>query len=230
LLSGTIAVKAENVDIKSPTFPTPQDVIDVLGNNFLSTVRTSAIHDTRDRSFLPGQGHYLELGYEQGIANFYFPKVDLQARQYFLVRERPDGGSRQVISVGGTIGWAGNQTPFFERFYAGGFHSFRGFYLMGVSPRVNGFPIGGFWEALGSLEYLYPVTADNMVQLVAFTDFGTVDSTVTLDQFRVAVGAGVRLTVPMMGPVPIAVDFAVPILREQFDKTQVVSFSMGLLR
>jgi outer membrane protein insertion porin family len=229
-LSGTVAVKAENVDITNPEIPTPPTIASVLGNNFLSTARFGLIHDTRDSSFLPGRGHYIDFSYEQGIANFVFPKVDLQAKQYFLVKERPDGGSRQVISLTGNVGWTGNQTPYFERFYAGGFTSFRGFYFYGVSPRTFGVPTGGFFQALGSLEYLHPITADNMVQVVTFTDFGTVDQTVTLDAFRLSIGAGVRLTVPMMGPVPIAVDFAIPLLKQPFDQTQVISFSLGLLR
>ena len=66
--------------------------------------------------------------------------------------------------------------------------------------------------------------------IVTFTDFGTVDSTVTLNAFRLTAGAGVRLTVPMMGPVPIAIDFAVPVMRQPFDQTQVISFSTSLLR
>jgi outer membrane protein insertion porin family len=225
-----VAVKAENVNIRNPSVPTPPEVVSVLGDNLLSTVRLGLIHDTRDSSFLPGRGHYFDFSYEQGFGEFVFPKVDLQAKQYFLVRERPDGGSRQVISVSGNVGWTGNQTPFFEKFFAGGFNTFRGFYFYGVTPRVEGFRVGGFFQALGSLEYLHPITADNMVQVVTFTDFGTVDQTVTLDAFRLSVGAGVRLTVPMMGPVPIAVDFAVPILKQPFDTTQVVSFSLGLLR
>jgi outer membrane protein insertion porin family len=229
-LSGTAVGRAENVNIKNPARPTPPDVIAVLGDNFLSTVRASLIHDTRDSFMLPGRGHYVAASYEQGIANFVYPKADLQARQYFLVRERPDGGSRQVFALAATLGWTGNQTPYFERFYAGGFTTFRGFYAYGVSPRVAGFPIGGNFEFLGSAEYLYPITADNMVQIVTFTDFGTVDSTVTLNAFRLTAGAGLRLTVPMMGPVPIAIDFAVPVMRQPFDQTQVISFSTSLLR
>lgn len=229
-LSGTLALKAENVKISSPGIPTPDTIKSVLGDNFLSTVRGSLTHDTRDSSFIPGSGHFIDLSYEQGIANFVYPKVDLAAKQYFLVKERPDGGNRNVISLSGNVGWTGNQTPFFERFYAGGFNTFRGFYFYGVSPREFGIPTGGFFQALGSAEYLYPITADNTIQVVAFSDFGTVDSTVTFDRFRVSVGGGFRLTVPMMGPVPIAIDLAVPLSRQPFDQTQVISFSFGLLR
>ncbi len=229
-LSGQVAVKAENVRITNPSAPTPPQVVSLLGNNFLSTVRASLVHDTRDSFFLPGKGHYLEVGYEQGMADFVFPKVDMTAKQYFLVKERPDGGSRQIISASAILGWAGNQTPFFERFYAGGFSTFRGFYFYGVTPRINGFRVGGNFEALGSLEYLYPITADNTIQVVAFTDFGTVDSTVSLDAFRLSVGAGFRVSVPLMGPTPIAVDFAVPVMRQPFDTTQLVSFWFGVFR
>lgn len=229
-LSASVALRAEDVQISNPSVPTPQTVTSVLGDNFLSTAKFNVIHDTRDNFFLPGKGHYLEASYEQGIADFVFPKAELAAKQYFLVRERPDGGQRQVISLSANVGWTGNQTPFFERFFAGGFNTFRGFYFYGVTPRQNGFRVGGNFEFLGSAEYLYPVTVDNTIQLVGFTDFGTVDSTVTFNAFRLSVGGGIRLSVPMMGPVPLAIDFAVPLMKQSFDTTQVVSFSLGLLR
>jgi hypothetical protein len=34
----------------------------------------------------------------------------------------------------------------------------------------------------------------------------------------------------MMGPLPIAIDFAIPVLRQPSDITQLVSFTMGLLK
>lgn len=228
--SGNIAFSAEDVQISSPSFPTPPEVASLVGTSFLSTVTASVAHDTRDSPFLPGKGHYIDVNYQQGIADFVFPKVFADAKKYFLVRERPDGGSRHVISLSGTVGWTGNQTPFYERFYAGGFQNFRGFQYYGVTPRVDDFRVGGNFEFLGSAEYLLPVTADNTIQIVTFTDFGTVDRDVTLDAFRVSVGAGFRVLVPMMGPVPLAVDFAVPLRRQSFDTDQLVSFWFGLLR
>lgn len=229
--SGSVALRAENVNISNPSVPVPEDIAIDLGNNFLSTVKGTLVHDTRDNAFLPGSGHYWRFDYEQGFGNFVYPKFDVEAKHYFLVRERPDGGSRQVISAVGQFGWIGQEAPFFERYFAGGFSSFRGFRFYGVSPMAtNQIVIGGQFQALGTVEYLLPITADNTIQVVTFTDFGTVDSTITLDKYRQTVGAGIRLSVPMMGPMPIAIDFAVPVLSQSSDIRQLVSFTMGLLK
>ncbi len=50
------------------------------------------------------------------------------------------------------------------------------------------------------------------------------------DDFRVAVGAGLRVAIPAMGPAPIALDLAVPIAREQTDQIQNFSFFVGFGR
>jgi outer membrane protein insertion porin family len=228
--AGAIKVGLGDVKITDPALPVPRALERVLGNNFLSSVRASLAHDTRDSSFLPGKGHYIEAGYEQGFGDFVYPKAELDARQYFTLWERPDGGNRHIVAVVGQIGWTDYDTPIFEKFYAGGFQSFRGFSFYGVTPRERGVRVGGRWQALGSLEYLLPVTADDMIQLVGFTDFGTVESRVTLDSFRVSVGGGLRLTIPAMGPVPLALDLGFPIVKEPFDNTQILSFTVGMLR
>ena len=228
-LSASVTARAEGVKISNPSVPIPPDYEKVLGQNFLSTVLANVTHDTRDSPMLPGSGHYVQATFEEGIANFVYQKYDVEARQHFLVRERPDGGNRHVISLIGNVGWIGTEAPFFERFFAGGFgiSTFRGFQYQGVGPRYQGVRIGGEFQALGTVEYLLPITADNTVQVVTFTDFGTVDSTATFSAYRQSVGAGLRLTVPMLGPVPIAVDFAIPITRQPFDSTQVISFNMS---
>ncbi|MBR9800862.1 BamA/TamA family outer membrane protein [bacterium] len=72
--------------------------------------------------------------------------------------------------------------------------------------------------------------ASEAVRVVAFTDFGTVDEDVSLDKFRVSVGAGLRITVPQMGPVPIALDWAFPVVKQETDIRQIFSFYIGLTR
>ena len=85
---------------------------------------------------------------------------------------------------------------------------------------------------LGSVEYIFPITADDMLKGVVFSDFGTIEEKIEInkDDFRVALGAGLRVSVPAMGPAPIALDLAVPVAREQSDRIQNFSFFVGFGR
>ncbi len=228
--SGSLALRLEDVDLKNPRAPTPAIAADVLGSNFLSTLRGSVVHDTRDSSMMPTEGHYADFGYEQAFGEFNFPKVEFDARQYFTLHSRPDQTGRHVLTVAGNLGWSGNDTPIFERYFAGGFQSFRGFAFRGVTPRENGFATGGTFQTLGTVEYRMPVTADDMINVVAFSDFGTVDDRVSMSNFRATAGFGLRVVIPAMGPVPLAFDFAFPISKQPIDDTQVFSFYVGINR
>ena len=228
--SGSLALRLEDVEMRNPQTPTPASVQPYIGSNFLSTLRTSVTHDTRDSSMMPTEGHYFDAGYEQAFADFTFPKVEVDARQYFTMYNRPDGTGRHVLTVAGNLGVSGNDTPTFERYFAGGFQSFRGFAYRGVTPREQGFTTGGSFQALGTVEYRMPVTADDMINVVAFSDFGTVDDSVSLAKFRTSVGFGFRVVIPAMGPVPLAFDFAFPVLAQEDDQKRIFSFYVGINR
>jgi outer membrane protein insertion porin family len=224
------AIRVENIEIDNPRLPTPPRDAAAWGTHFLSTFRLAGAHDTRNSAFLPGEGHFVELGYEQAFGDFVYPRFDAEARQYYTVRERPDGGGRHIVTVGGQLGWSDVDTPIFERFFAGGFQTLRGFDFRGVGPRQLGVAVGGRWLAVGTLEYQIPITADENIQAVAFTDFGTVEDKVAFDDIRVSVGVGMRLTVPAMGPVPLAFDFAIPLSKTTGDDTRLFSFYISAAR
>jgi outer membrane protein insertion porin family len=228
--SGALALRLEDVNIGNPSVPTPPDLAKTVGDNFLSTLRASVMHDTRDAAFLPSEGHYLEFSVEQAFNEFNYTRLEAEGRQYFTTYQRADGGGKHTVTLRGQASWSGDDTPIFERFYAGGFQTFRGFAFRGVSPIDTNVRVGGNWMLLGGAEYMLPVTANEMIKTVAFTDFGTVTDRASLDNFRLSVGAGLRITVPAMGPVPIALDFAYPILKEDFDRKQVFSFYVGINR
>ncbi|HUG19084.1 MAG TPA: POTRA domain-containing protein [Planctomycetaceae bacterium] len=230
-LSGNIAFRLENVDINNPHgAPPPPPLAAVAGSNFLTTVRGTLAHDTRNSAFLPSEGHILTGSYEQAFGEFNYPRLELDASQYFTVWNRIDGQGRHILSLNGRVGWTGDDTPVFEKFYAGGYSSFRGFDFRGVTPKISNIEVGGFWQALGSVQYQVPVTADEAISLVAFTDFGTVEQEVGFSQFRLSVGGGIRLIIPAMGPVPMAFDFAVPLMQEPFDEEQLFAFYVGINR
>ncbi|MDA0832513.1 MAG: BamA/TamA family outer membrane protein [Planctomycetota bacterium] len=229
-ISVNFALRLEDVTLSNPDIPTPNIVTKAVGSNFLSTARVGIAHDTRDAPFLPAAGHLLQFNVEQAFGDFVYPRLEADGSQFFTLYSRPDGGGRHILSVNGHLGWTDNDTPVFERYFAGGFQTFRGFAFRGVSPEQTGTKIGGRFLALGGLEYMAPITADDKIQAVAFTDFGSVENTVTLDNFRMSIGAGLRLTVPAMGPAPIALDFAYPILHEDSDERQIFSFYVGFTR
>ncbi len=197
--SVTSALRLEGVRIADVYTPTPQILREAEGDNLLSTVRFAVINDTRDMPFNPGEGHRLEFGYEQAFGEYVYPRFDVDARQYFTLVQRPDGGGRQILTVGGQAGWTGNDTPIFERYFAGGFQSFRGFAFRGVSPEVLGCYVGGQFMAVGTVEYSIPLLANDVIRLVTFSDFGTVDDGITFGAFRASVGAGFRIAAPHDG-------------------------------
>lgn len=225
-----LAVRAENVDVSDFRAPAPALLTAVNGDNFLSTGQVTVTYDTRDSAFLPTEGHMLELSYEQGFGEFVYPRANVQGAQFFTVYERPDGFGKHIIQFRGELGWTGDNTPIFERYFAGGYSSFRGFDFRGVSPRQLGVGVGGQWMMLGTAEYLIPLTADDNIRAVVFSDFGTVENDISVDQFRATAGFGFRLAIPAMGPAPIALDFAWPIVSESFDDERVFSFYVGFTR
>ena len=231
-ISLTGSYRLEDVTLKNPDFPTPQVLIDALGSNFFQSFTTALAHDTRDSPYLPSEGHFVQASYEQAFGDFLYPRMEVEGRQYFTTYARPDGFGRHILSLRLQAGWTDSDTPIFERYYAGGFQSFRGFAFRGVSPIGAGTSVrvGGRWQFLGGAQYSVPITADENIGMVFFSDFGTVENTVGLENFRVSVGFGLRLTVPAMGPAPIALDWAIPVISENFDDERLFSFYIGLTR
>jgi outer membrane protein insertion porin family len=233
-LSVNAGFRGENVNIYNPRVPAPA-ILDMVGSNAVYGFSGGIIHDTRDSPFLPTQGHLLTFEFEQVIGTYVYPRGVLEGRQYFLLRERPDGSGRHVVGVGSILGMSGPNTPAYDNFFAGGFNTIRGFAFRGASPvqvAPNGAVavIGGPFQWLNTVEYMYPITADDSLRGVFFTDFGTVESIAKIDNFRVAPGFGFRITLPALGPAPIALDFAFPVAYAPFDNRQVFSFFVGFAR
>ena len=231
-LSLTGGLRVENVNVNDPRVTGVPELDAVLGDSSLFSGRVSLTHDTRDSPFAATEGHLLELSYEQVFGSFDYPRGVVDYRRYFLLAERPDGSGRHTLgtSIQGSI--SGSQTPLYENFFAGGYSTIRGFRFRGASPKSGDVFVGGELSILGSFEYMFPVTADDMLKGVVFCDYGTVEEELKIekDDVRVAVGAGLRISIPAMGPAPIAVDFSVPIAREQTDRIQNFSFFVGFGR
>ncbi len=222
-----VATRVEAVRLFDIQFPAPAELFAAQGNTFLTTIRPSIFFDNRNDPFLPSAGSYAELAYEQGFGTFTFPKVTVEGRQHFTLGSRPDDTGKRILSLRGFFGIAGRDTPVYERFYAGDFRSMRGFQFRGVGPRVLGVNVGGILTSVGSVEYQFPITPNDRLQLVVFSDFGTVENDYKFETFRAAVGGGVRVSVPALGPLPLAFDFAYPVAKAPGDETRLFTFFIG---
>jgi outer membrane protein insertion porin family len=229
-LTGSIRFQGQDVDIKNPAYPVPS-LLECVGHNQLYTFSASLAHDTRDNPFLASEGHLLSATFEETLGTFQYPRASVEWSQYFRIFERADRSGKHVLSLTARAAYSGDNTPIFERFYAGGFSSIRGFAFRGVTPRdpVYGMGVGGDFQMLATAQYMFPITADDMLKGVAFVDAGTVEPKITqwIDTVRVAPGFGLRISIPMMGPAPIALDFAFPVSQQAGDQKQIFSFFVG---
>ncbi|HEY1603547.1 MAG TPA: BamA/TamA family outer membrane protein [Pirellulales bacterium] len=231
-LSTVVSFRGENVNISAPTIPTPPPLEQVLGNNALFIGQWQVIHDTRDSSFLPTQGHRLNLSLEQAFGSYTFPRATIDVSQHFLLHERPDTSGRHTLTLSNTTGFTGSNTPIYENYFAGGYTTLRGFYFRGASPLQENVQVGGHFEFINTVEYMFPITGDDMLRGVTFCDFGTVEPNIEMtgQDFRISPGVGLRVTIPAMGPAPIALDFAAPIHHAPGDRLQLFSFFIGVNR
>lgn len=235
-LSGTISYTGQSIALFNPQVgisgTVPPEIQRAVGDHAAHSFRAQLTYDTRDNQFLATEGWLMDFGFEQTIGSFNYPRGDVDVRKYFLLHQRPDGSGRHVLSLGARMAITGDNTPVYENYFAGGFSTIRGFAFRDASPKDDGVFVGGHFMLLSSAEYMFPITADDTLRGVVFCDTGTVEPNINnwTDKYRVAPGLGLRITIPAMGPAPIALDFAFPVSHNPGDRQQVFSFFVGFLR
>jgi outer membrane protein insertion porin family len=104
------------------------------------------------------------------------------------------------------------KTPIFERYYAGGANTIRGYRERRIGPRDTGTgdPVGGDAYWVGNSEYTFPVFP-GVIKGAAFFDIGTVDATIEEigdNKIYSGFGMGVRVKTPIG---PLKVDAGYPL-------------------
>ena len=227
-LRAFVNLRLENINIRNADAGVPQDVLDVEGSSTLTSVEVGLVKDTTDSFLFPTEGYRLTGSVEQAGAlggSYTFTKFMVDGRRYWTVT-RDVLDRKSVLALRGRMGFIGGDAPIFERFFAGGHGSIRGFEFRGVGPKTGGTFVGGDFLALASTEYSFPIFEKTLTG-VLFLDMGTVEERITLSTWRAAVGFGVRFTVPFFGPVPFALDFGFPIAKDGDDDEEFFSFSIG---
>jgi outer membrane protein insertion porin family len=228
--SASISTRIEGINVFNVPVGAPVDYTSEIGEHFLVAPGITFAYDTRDSFMKPTEGGKVEVAYEQVFGANTFPIFNIEATRYFTTWQRPDGSGKHVLMFRSVFSWEGSQAPVYERFFAGGYMSLRGFEFRGVGPETNGYFTGGQFQFLNSVEYQIPIRANDQLYFVTFVDSGTVESRIGIENYRVSAGFGLRIQIPMMGPVPIALDFGFPIVKAPGDQTQLFSFWVGLYR
>lgn len=224
--SGEIALQTELVSLDELELFAARDIREEEGDHYLSSIKGSLVRDRTDNRFLPSTGDRLRVSYEQfGVlgGDGGFGKAAAGYNWYKTLftdlLER-----KNILTLRAEGGFVVGDAPVFERYYAGGVGSIRGFEFRGIGERqgLKDNNVGGDYLILMGAEYSYPLWGDNFRGHV-FVDTGTAGS----GAYRAAVGVGIRLTLNLIGPLPLEFNIAVPIASGDGDDEQVFSFVVG---
>jgi outer membrane protein assembly factor BamA len=234
-LSGSVTLRDEVVEVNRIDDDAPQLVFDFEGENRVTSATFEFRLERLNNYLEPSEGYRTEVTLEHaGLwGDVEFNKAMIKG-EYYTTLDEDDIGRLHILRTQATIGWASEfgdtrDIPVFERFFAGGQGSLRGFRYRGVGPRDNDSPIGGKALWLFSSEYQFPVWEEN-IRGVAFFDSGSVArewSDSSIWDVRASVGFGLRILIPFLGEGPLAIDFGIPLLEQDGDDTQIISFSFG---
>ncbi|MBI5116380.1 outer membrane protein assembly factor BamA [Candidatus Poribacteria bacterium] len=216
-------------DISNVDDTAPQTIKDEEGSRTKSSMTASFTNDTRDSFIDPTTGHRytasLELAGGPFFAETDFVKLAGEARWFrpvgekFVLMTRLEAGAVEEYGDSDIV-------PVFERFFAGGSNSVRGYDYRDVGPRENDDPIGGKAKLEGTLEISYPVL--DIIKAYGFFDFGQVWrdlGDVGQGKINTAIGVGVGLRTPVG---PIRLDFGVPLNPDEDQGSGRVHFTTGI--
>ncbi|MEO0513902.1 MAG: POTRA domain-containing protein [Planctomycetota bacterium] len=239
--SASARVRLENVRITDIEDEGALDVFAVEGTNLLTSASFRISRNTTDSNLTPSIGSRTNLTVERVGAlggDFDFTKLTLAYDKFWTVaQDFLDRKSVLRFRIDGGYIFEDGEAPLFERFYAGGHSTFRGFENRGVGPRgiradtltLGDDAVGGEFLFLTGLQYEFPLV-DQYLRGVVFTDQGTLTSgnDLEFDQWRASVGVGIRLNVAFLSQAPFAIDFAVPLTSEDFDEERNISFAIDI--
>ncbi len=226
----SLSFRAENVNVGDIDLDAPKEIRDVKGDNILFGIKFGIGRDMTDNEFRPTKGHTFNIDYEQVAGDHMF---GIPGGTYVWYKTLYEDllERKTVLATKLHAATALGDTPPFEKFYAGGSYSIRGFEYRGVSTRGlqtnvpnpgRKDPIGSDWIFLASSEVTVPLIGNNIAALF-FIDSGAIDT----GPYRAAVGAGIQIMIPWFGEVPMRFELATPIMKDNDDDTQVFSFSIG---
>ncbi|MCK4834733.1 MAG: outer membrane protein assembly factor BamA [Gammaproteobacteria bacterium] len=148
-------------------------------NNF--TFNTSFSHDTRNRTVFATAGSQQTVGMNMTVpgSDLEYYKLTYVTNTYIGITSATTLLLRSNLAYGDGYGKTGS-LPFYERYFAGGIRTVRGYESNTLGPRdpVSGFAVGGNMRVTAGADYIFPIPfvekPPSSVRLSLFLDVGNV--------------------------------------------------------
>jgi outer membrane protein insertion porin family len=220
----------------------PQALVDQLGESSLRSIGASLSHNQLDDPRFPREGFQasgsVDVHTDLLGSDYDFVSALFNYTQYGdLGEERRSPVYNLRLRAGVQVPFGDTEdVPFTERYFLGGSRWLRGFRFRGVGPNENGFAQGGATMIAGSFEVLWPILIQDRPDLRRpmdvfrggfFVDAGVLDPDpfeLDLDELRLSVG----VTLGMVQPIPIRLNFGFPVLEEDGDSKRTFTFTFSL--
>ena len=232
-VSGNIIYKNERVKISNLDSGVSADLAAEEGVNTVSEVGLGLTRDTRDSTINPTKGLVLGSNFDVaggvlgGDKDFY--RVQARMSYYIPLKFK---SVLELRAKTGIINKYGNSdsVPIFERFFAGGASSIRGYNERKVGPldSITNDPIGGDSLVVANIEYTVPLI--DFIKIAAFIDSGNVwakASDLGSGGFKTGTGIGLRVKTPVG---PINLDYGYPLNDEPGETSRSGKFYFSVSR
>ncbi len=218
-LTARAVYKFENIGIVNVDNGAPDFIKAEAGDRIRSAVEIGLTHDTRDSVFLSRKGHKVDL-YGELVGGPFLGDTDIykfgfEAQKFFLL---PMDFIFSLQAAAAVVDSYGDSpyVPLFDRLFAGGSNTIRGFKYRDVGPKnLVGEAIGGGTMAYTNAEVTFPIM--DRVRGAMFVDGGFVNWDAydfDLSNFNMSTGIGLRLNLPIG---PLRMDYAFPIVTDSYN-------------
>ncbi|RJO64615.1 MAG: outer membrane protein assembly factor BamA [Candidatus Omnitrophota bacterium] len=207
----------DEIEITNISDDATNDLKSEYGKNTISSTELGLTYDTRDNVFDTRKGNLLSGSFQVAGGPFAgdkdFTKFYGRASHYFPLFKNAVLEARGRLGLADPYGGS-SKVPIYERFFAGGAYSLRGYHERKIGPidPVSKDPLGGESMILGNLEYTYPLMG--FLKVATFYDTGNVwskASDVGAGGFKSSTGIGFRIKTPIG---PVSLDYGIPLNKE----------------
>lgn len=228
-LSGFVGYRLEFAQLNDVAPATIRALGGIKRDGILSGPSVGLVWNTTEDPFDPQKGTAFSLFADQAGelwgGDFRFYKITLEGKKYQPLGWKTVLAGRVKIGIADSFGTLQN-IPLFERFYAGGEKSVRGYGRRRLGPiSTSDDPLGGLSLIEGSVELRRPLWQELSGAL--FLDFGQISTRsldLPLDDLKFAAGLGVSYTTPLG---PLRLDLGFPFDPPRGDQSWQVHFSIG---